>query len=94
MAPRKRQLPGTRPTANHRRNAVDKKSLTHPRTLAEKPRTADCVGCRAERPRRLLVTVPEGPFDGLPFLDGDRGCHPCTKHAARFFVSVRVGANI
>jgi hypothetical protein len=66
---------------------VDKKSLAHQRALAEKPRTADCAGCRVDHPRRLLVTVPEGPFDDLPFLDGDRGCRPCAKRAACFFES-------
>jgi hypothetical protein len=53
----------------------------------EKPRTAVRVGCRVERPPRLLVTVPGGCLDGLVFLDGDRGCRPCAKCAAWFFES-------
>ena len=61
---------------------MDSSSLAQPRdplTATEKPKTAVCSGCRTQKPRRGMVTVPEGRHDVLVFFDGDKLCNPCAR---------------
>jgi hypothetical protein len=56
---------------------VDERILAHPRTPTHKPKTASCVGCRVEYPRREMVYLHQENHDDLTYFQGERMCKPC-----------------
>jgi hypothetical protein len=51
---------------------VDERILAHPRTPTHKPKTASCVGCRVEYPRREMVYLHQENHDNLTYFHGER----------------------
>jgi len=60
---------------------VDTTSLAHPRIPTE-TKTARCVGCGGEYPRREMIYLHEENHDNLVFFHGYRVCQCCARRCS------------